>query len=473
MVVMPNGNASLTAVFGPSGSLQLARTPHRPFLQGAVAHRRVKLVEAVTMKPPEAPPTSSPNGLSSTIAVSAAMALSGSRADADSRGSQSRRPTREARKALQQIPTNGNASDEAKSSRIPLVGAIFQLAARGFAAVGLIMQRMASDDDNLSMLRKVGIAAYLATVIPDVLSYLEAPHALIAVLSSVEPLLVSVLAALLLPQDAALLTAHHSLATALCVFGIVGCAVFAPSGGSLFGGAAAGVQDPSGLRHVSTGIPLGSSSRNARGVERLFQTSNSQRLMIYLFVAVPVLIYLMKKAHKRKMSRDILLSSYSCDICLPLVAAISLALQRLALDQLGAYLRAVHWQTWPVILSPSIVCTTVSVAVCTVCCGYHVCQGMVEAPAHIFVPTYCTMASLLRLFQSMVILREFRDEPTEKVFLMLCCAAASLFGVLCLHTARGKLRSSSKASLAGPPGRHDPFHCLEPVPMPAFTGGAC
>lgn len=481
MVGMPNTNAGrVTAVFGPSGNLQLAPTAHpTPFLQRAAINRTIKIVD--TQKPSAALGAAGAGGLSAPVASSAALALGGSRANASRPPS---RQARQARKAPQQLlpfgsaskggatAGTGNAADSPRAPRPALAGALLQLAARAFAAVGLIMQRVAFDDDELSMLRRVGLAAYMATAVPDMLSYLMAPHALISVLSSVEPLTVSVLAALLLPRDAAILTSHHSMATALCVAGILGCALSGPGGASLLGGAIAapGVQDAAGLRRPLAGLLPPAGAWDAQGAERLLQPPGSRRFMMYLLVAIPVLCYLMRQAHKRKM--NFCSSSSSCSFGLPMVAAMSLALQRLALDLMGVHLHAVHWQPWLILRSPTILATFGLVVVCMLCCAYHVCQGMLEAPPHIFVPTYCTMAALLRLFQSMTILREFRDEPLEKVLITLGCGAVSLLGVLCLHTARANKRAS-KGGFAGPLGRHDPFHCLEPValaPVPALAG---
>merc|ERR1719262_366834 len=121
-------------------------------------------------------------------------------------------------------------------------------------------------------------------------------------------------------------------------------------------------------------------------------------------------------------------SQISC-LKLPLVAATSMALQRLALGMLGVSVRALHWQPWLVLTSPTVLCTAGVAIVCLLSCAYHVCQGVLEAPPHIFVPLYCAMSSVLQLFQSMVIMREFQDEPTEKVLLTLACAGLSLIGI--------------------------------------------
>merc|ERR1719174_2023765 len=96
----------------------------------------------------------------------------------------------------------------------------------------------------MAMLWRVGLCAYMATALPDMASYLLAPQPVLTLLSSVEPLLVSLLVALLLPRDAALITSQQSLATFLCVAGTLGTALFAPGCAELFGGAPA-MQAPS------------------------------------------------------------------------------------------------------------------------------------------------------------------------------------------------------------------------------------
>merc|ERR1719502_860535 len=102
---------------------------------------------------------------------------------------------------------------------------------------------MALDDDAMIVLWRVGLGTYMATLLPDMLSYLLAPQTVLTVLSAVEPLLVSVLAAVLIPRDSALITSQQSLATALCVAGTLGCVLFTPSSASIAGSAAtAGAQ---------------------------------------------------------------------------------------------------------------------------------------------------------------------------------------------------------------------------------------
>lgn len=54
---------------------------------------------------------------------------------------------------------------------VALIAVVLQMNAQFFAAVALVMQRMASDDRAMSVLRQVGIITYLVTSIPDMLSF--------------------------------------------------------------------------------------------------------------------------------------------------------------------------------------------------------------------------------------------------------------------------------------------------------------
>jgi len=332
------------------------------------------------------------------------------------------------------------------------VGAVLQLVARAFTAVGIIMQRAAMDDESMVMLWRVGLITYMVTTIPDMLSYLLAPQAVLTVLSSVEPLLVSVLVALLLPRDAALITPQHSMATALCVAGTLGCVLFAPHG------AAAPEED------AFKGI-----WDSEEGAERLFHPAGAHRLMLYLAVVVPVLVLLSRQVYRHVQTMGRGMSSKICFLQLPLVAAMSLALQRLALGMLGASLRALNWQPLLVLQSPTVLCTAGAAVVCMLMCAYHVCQGVLEVPPHIFVPLYCALSALLQLFQSMAIMQEFRDEPAGKVLLpTFACAAVSLLGIMRLSSSMSPQTSKLGHSFQLkanelPSSRQHDINCLEPV----------
>jgi len=261
-----------------------------------------------------------------------------------------------------------------------------------------------------------------------------------------------VLAAVLLPQDAALITSQQSLATAMCVAGTLGTVLFAPVGFAALHGAAANEVTTSPIWGIT------------HGAERLFEPSGAHRLMVYLVVVVPLLIYIARQVHKHKSANYT--SQGVSSFWLMVVAATSMALQRLTLAMLGVSLHAVHWEPWLVLSSPTIIGTAICAVVCMWSCIYHVCQGVSEAPPHIFVPLYCAMSTLVQLFHSMVIMREFRDETTEKVLLTLGCAAVSFFGILRLSTSQGQKAGFPTA------GSAHAFNTLEPLLFDPPVGGA-
>jgi len=443
-MVMPNiTTAVVGAVFNPEGSIHLAETsPHR--------HGRLVRLEQTSLSVLPAGHVEG-RGLSAPILASAAIALTGS---SGAKRPASRQARSEAHKVLKHWPSSSSDIGFARSSRPALMGAVLQLVARAFTAVGLIMHRAGLNDERMVVLWRVGLGTYMAAAIPDVLSYLLAPQAVLTVLSPVEPLLVSVLAALLLPQDSLLLTSKHSLATALCVAGTLGCVLFSPAASAFGAGATGG-----GKAAMIWDAPS--------GAERLFQPAGARRLTVYLFIVVPSLIYLARQVYKKKIMMNHPLCPFSEGrLRLPLVAAMSLALQRLALGMLGVSLGAVHWEMRSALQSPAVYCTIGLIAVCMLSCGYHVCQGMTETPPHIFVPLYCTMSTLIQLFQSIAIMRDFRDDPTERFLLTLACAAASASGVLWLSTTKCQKGMTFAGSWVGLPGsRPHVLNCLEPVMM--------
>lgn len=337
---------------------------------------------------------------------------------------------REVRKTLNHLSADSTGWAPANLPQSDLCGAVLQLVARAFTAVGLIMQRMALDTDTALALWRVGLATYIATILPDMLSYMLLPQSMLALLSSVEPLLVSALAMVLVPQDAATLKSQHTLATAFCIGGSLGCLLFSPSRSEAFPPA-------SGSPH---------------------------RLIPYILVVAPVLLYLVRQAytHKKLMNFGVS-SSISC-LHLPFVAASFLALGRLCLGMLGASLHAVHWQLGATFASPGIMLTTILATVCMLGCAFHVCQGVQESPPHIFVPLYCTMSSIMQLIQAVVVLRDFQDMTSERVVHTLVSLAFSLLGIVLLRFSPGQRASKfvGKPS-ALPSSEQHHINCLEPV----------
>jgi len=430
-----------STVISSTGTFHLANVSRHSPLLHSQKQRPVSLVRS-----------DGAGSLSAPILASAAIALSGSRMDVARPASRQARS--EARKALQQLPSSGSAGKSfAGVSRLALRGSVLQLVARAFTAVGLIMQRAGVDDESMAVVRTVGLVTYMATAVPDMLSYLLAPRAVLMVLSSVEPLLVSVLAAVLLPRDAAVLTSRHSLATLLVVVGTLGCVLFSPN---------------AKIGEVTT-VPVGTTelwdNSMSTGAAKLFQPAGMHRLMLFLVVAVPVLICFAHKAHKNKMAKLYSSPSANIGVQLAFTAAMSLSLQRLALEMLGVSLHAVHWEVRFVLQTPAIIVTACLAIVCMLSCSYHVWQGIKEMPPHIFVPLYCGMSTLAQLLQSMAIMREFRDEPAEKMFLTLACAGVTFLGVVWLSKAPPAHKGMKfAASWFGqlPDSRQHDVNCLQP-----------
>lgn len=436
--ILANGG-QVAAVFNPAGSFHIAQTgAHAPFLASTSSPPR-QLNEASQPAPSLA--TKARN----LAAPVAAIALSG-RVERPP----SQQARLEARKVLHkphQLPESRSRSGS-RVSGSAVSGAFLQLLARMFAGAGLVVQRAAAADDAKVRMWRIGLASYVVSTLPDMLSYLLAPPAVLTVLSSVEPLLVSVLAILMLPQDAALLTSRQSLATAACVVGTLGTVLFAPSG-------AASLRGPGAL--AATEVSSHGIWEAAPGAEKLFEPSGAHRLFFYLSIVIPLFVYIARQVHKHKMAVLSIPCQQVSSFWLMLIAAMSLALQRLSLGVLGVSLNALHWQPYLVMSSPSILVTAVLAVLCIASCGYHVVLGVAEAPPHIFVPLYCATSMLMQLFHSMVIVREFRDESVEKVFLTLACAAITFGGVVSLCT--------SQCSKAGGllQGSVYTTNCLEPI----------
>jgi len=331
-----------------------------------------------------------------------------------------------------------------ETSRPVLAGVAMQLGARVFAAAGLVMQRAAGVDPELVSLRRVGLACYLITMLPDALSYLMAPQTLLTTLFGIEPLIVSVVIALALPYDAVLITGEHSIATASCIMGTLGyvlCVI----------------------------VGSGSSMRLSAGAEghaaAVAWFDHGGHLRVLTFVLV-MMVLLAASAVDLSKHQGPVLSSRFRSLQLPTMAAVSLALQRLLLSVLGILLNNTHWHFLEVLQSPAVFGCTAALLLCTASCCCIVIRGVQEALPHIFVPLYTTMSVLIQFFQSAVILREFRDEtPTDRLLLPVqaLCVAVALLGISKLHTAQHNRKQF--VSTWGCAQNGADFKCLAPVPF--------
>jgi hypothetical protein len=320
----------------------------------------------------------------------------------------------EPRKRLMRRDPRRHASDKYR----PLLGgAVLQLVARVFAAIGLIMQRSALDDDAFMMLRRVGITVYVSTIVPDMASYLLAPPKLVLLLSSVEPLVLALLTSLLLPQDAAFMTSRKIVAIALCSGGILGYAIFAPG--------------------TADGVVVGANSLPGAA-------PTVHGVVPYLTTMIACLIYFAWQARKRHLEIEFSGVAPRLFWSFPMTAAIALVLQRLAVAMLGSSGSLALWATG-VRLKFSLALA------CMLCCSFHVCRGVALAPAYILVATYYSISMLLQLFQSMILLREFRDEPMEKSLIACACVLVSLAGLFQLHWSQEEGKATRfNASKLGP-----------------------
>lgn len=322
-----------------------------------------------------------------------------------------------------------------QKSRSVLMGAVMQLIARIFTAAGLVMQRAAAIDPELAIFRQVGITCYLITMLPDALSYLMAPSTLLTTLFGMEPLVVSVVVALSLPYDAVLITGQHSIATALCILGIVGYVLCAIAGsGSTMGNAA-----------------------------NLAWNDHGGDVRAMTFVIIMMLLLAWSIADLSKHQGTVLSSRFR-SLQLTITAAVSLALQRLLLSVLGILMSNVQWSFLQALQSPAFFGCVAALLLCTVSCCYSVIRGVREALPHIFVPLYTTISVLIQFFQSAVILRELRAETaTDRLLLPVqaLCVIIALLGIGKLHTAQHSRKQF--VSTWGSAQNGSDFKCLAPV----------
>jgi hypothetical protein len=329
---------------------------------------------------------------------------------------------------------------------VALIAVVLQMNAQFFAAVALVMQRMASDDRAMSVLRQVGIITYLVTSIPDMLSFFLAPRSVIMLLFPVAPVVVSGLAWMLVQRDAATFNSQHTMAISMSVAGILGCVLVGPSNTWIL--RSADEAAPSTIWDDSSGD--------------WFFSRGSHRVLAYIIVVVLVMIYNAHEAlhHKKLMNRGFFHQmSY---LKLPCLAAMSLALQRMALGILTESVHVFHWQ---LLFSPFVMTTFCFAVVCMLSCVYHVSQAIIVSPPHLFMPLYYGISSVAQLLQSMVITREFREEPIDKIFLNFACMTITMVGILRLAVPLGhkKFSGLGKAADPMPEERQCEATCLTPI----------
>jgi len=296
-------------------------------------------------------------------------------------------------------------------------GAVLQLVARSFAAVGLVMQRSTLDDSSTAYLRGLGIIVYLVASIPDMLSFMIAPAKMLMLLSSVEPFLVAFLTYLLRPQESVLFSSQQATWSLLCFVGIFGYLFF--SGGAAFSLEIVGDEVPAAIYPGSEGILL----------------TALERSLMYLTIALPCLMFFAWKA--RQCYHEMETSGIArFPLSFPITVALSSALQHLALIMLGLFMTS----TDVVHKSPVVPILLYVVAVaCMVCGSFHVCRGVTQAPPDIFVTMCYAMGSLFQMFQSAVIFREYH-EPTKKAIFSASSILVVVFGLVQLHLSQGRIK---------------------------------
>lgn len=339
-----------------------------------------------------------------------------------------------------------SAQHSIDAPRPVLAGAAMQLSARVFAAFGLVMQRAAAIDSERVLLRNVGLVCYLATLVPDALSYLLAPPTLLTTLFGVEPLIVSVVIAVALPCDAVLITGQHSIATALCILGSLGYVLCIIGSGST--------------------LEVTSSHEVQEASVAWFDHGGDIRVLV-LVPAMMLLLGILAAASY--VHKDTMLASRFRSLQLPIMAAASLALQRLLLRVLSILLQTMQWQPLKVVHSPPVLGCVAALIVCTMVCCHAVVRGIQEALPHIFVPLYTTMSVLLQYFMVAVIMREFRDETvTDRLLLpvQVLSIAFAFVGISKLHTAQHS--RTQFVSTWGRAQNSSDFNCLAPVPLKAL-----
>jgi|Transcript_6531 hypothetical protein len=308
-------------------------------------------------------------------------------------------------------------SHSARLNKPMFGGAVLQLVARSFAAVGLVMQRCTLDDSSTAYLRGLGIIVYLVASIPNMLSVMIAPAKMLMLLSSVEPFLVAFLTYLLRPQESALFSSQQATWSLLCFVGIFGYIFF--SGGAAFSLEIVGDEVPATIYPGSEGILL----------------TALERSLMYLAIALPCLMFFVWKA--RQCYHEMETSGIArFPLSFPITVALSSALQHLALIMLGLFMTStdvVHKS--PVV--PILLCV-VAVA-CMVCGSFHVCRGVTQAPPDIFVTMCYAMGSLFQMFQSAVIFREYH-EPTKKAIFSASSILVVVFGLVQLHLSQGRVK---------------------------------
>lgn len=273
-----------------------------------------------------------------------------------------------------------------------LLGAGLQIIACVVSACGLVLQRASTVYSPKRVLQGAGLFFCVSTAVPDTLSYVLAPQSLLALLCCLEPLLVSGIAVLVLPEDAKLIKKNEVFAMVLCVLGTLGCAACAPSSSVIIKG-----PEEEGNMHV--------------------------RFFLYALVAFPALGWFLWQEHIDERQH---IPPAHGELLLPTIAGMSLALQRLFMASLGASLQADGLSLFAVISAFAILCGALSTL-------FHVYRGTQEQPPHVFVPIYCGISAAIQLVQSAVVLREYRDEPPDMCVYTLISAAISLGGVTHLY----------------------------------------
>lgn len=286
-----------------------------------------------------------------------------------------------------------------------LLGCALQLLACSASACGLVLQRASSrtrGNRSLHLAGRAGVALCVLAALPDTLSYLLAPQSLLAQLGCLEPMVVAALAWFLLPDDAELITGQEVATTLLCVAGTIGCASCAPEGSVV-------LQGP----EVEEG-------------------ALEMRVFLYLLLLIPAFGSLAYEEHeeRRRNTRP------CCQgLLLPALAGASLAIQRLTMAALGVALQA-HGGVPSLSLlgDPAVPALAVVLGLAAISCLFHVWRGAREQPPHVFVPVYCAISAALQLAQSVLVLREYRSEPLQKVIYSIGFCSLSLMGVARLHS---------------------------------------
>lgn len=402
----------MAATFAPGGALNLTTLPH---------NRSLLHVDADMMTRSLA---HHHGFVSAPIDASAAIGLAGRRDKARARvhrvsAAESGVLVAKKKALIRNVRTLVARSHSARINKPMFGGAVLQLVARSFAAVGLVMQRSTLDDDSTPYLRGLGIFVYLASSVPDMLSFMLAPSKILMLLSSVEPLLVTLLTYLLLPQESALLTSQQLLATMACIAGVVGYTLCSLGGvGTL---SLEAVADEAITLHTVSGG---------------FLVAAWERFVIYLLVASPCLLGLAWKA--RQCYNEMETSGIArFPLSFPITVALSSALQHLALVMLGLFMTsadAMHKLPMP----PFVLCLVAMVCMASSC--FHICRGMTQAPPHIFVTLYYTIGALTQIFQSAVIFRDRPEELTKKAFFAISCVIVSTVGLVHLHLSQGRVK---------------------------------